>query len=90
MRIGKMYLLFGLLALFIAPASSQNPSISPEQGAEMKQQILKEVDGNAKLVQVMIDTLYSYGELGFQEFETSKYLTALLEKNGFKVEHGIS
>src|SRR5262249_23764806 len=27
-------------------------------------------------------------ELGFQEFETSKYLTNLLEKNGFKIERG--
>ena len=56
----------------------------------IKQQILKEVDSNAKLVQVMVDTMYSFGELGFQEFETSKYLTDLLEKNGFKVERGIS
>ena len=56
MRIGKICLLFGLLAAVIAPALSQNPSISLKQSAEMKQQILKEVDGNAKLVQVMIDT----------------------------------
>jgi aminobenzoyl-glutamate utilization protein B len=28
--------------------------------------------------------------LGFQEFETSKYLTGVLEKNGFTVERGIS
>src|SRR5258708_165867 len=90
MRIGKFCLVFGLLAGLAAQASSQAPSITSEQIAELKQQILKEVDGNAKLVQVMIDTMYSYGELGFQEFETSKYLTGLLEKNGFKVERGIS
>ncbi len=90
MRIGKFCLVFGLWAGLAAQASSQAPSITSEQIAELKQQILKEVDGNAKLVQVMIDTMYSYGELGFQEFETSKYLTTLLEKNGFKVEHGIS
>src|SRR3981081_2805704 len=90
MRTGRFCLIFGLLAALVAPALSQAPSITAEQGAELKQQILKEVDGNAKLVQVMIDTMYSYGELGFQEFETSKYLTTLLEKNGFKVEHGIS
>ncbi len=34
--------------------------------------------------------LFSFGELGFQEFETSKYLTALLEKNGFTIERGIA
>ena len=90
MRIGKLCLIFGLLAALVAPASGQAPSLTAEQSAALKQQILKEVDGNAKLVQVMIDTLYSFGELGFQEFETSKYLTTLLESNGFKVEHGIA
>src|SRR6202049_3392787 len=79
--------IFSALAIQV-PA--QTPAVTPEKSTALKQQILKEVDGNAKLVQVMIDTMYSYGELGFQEFETSKYLTTLLEKNGFKVEHGIA
>src|ERR1700733_5459472 len=90
MRTRKVCLIFGLLAALVVQASGQTSSITAEQSAELKQQILKEVDGNAKLVQVMIDTMYSFGELGFQEFETSKYLTAMLEKNGFKVEHGIA
>ena len=34
--------------------------------------------------------IFSFGELGFQEFETSKYLIGILKKNGFKVEEGIS
>lgn len=81
----------GSLAFAAVPAQAQSYSqITPEQATEMKQQILREVDGNAKLVQVMVDTMFSYGELGFQEFETSKYLTGLLEKNGFKVERGIA
>ena len=33
----------------------------------------------------MNDMVFSFGELGFQEFETSKYLTGILEKNGFTV-----
>ncbi len=75
MRTRKYCFLFVLLAALVAQASGQtSPTITPEQSAALKQQILKEVDGNAKLVQVMIDTIYSFGELGFQEFETSKYL----------------
>jgi aminobenzoyl-glutamate utilization protein B len=31
-----------------------------------------------------VDEVFSFGELGFQEFETSKYLTGILEKNGFQ------
>ena len=78
-------------ALLAVNAVAQAPAaMTPEKAAAIKQEILKEVDGNAKLVQVMVDTLYSFGELGFQEFETSKYLTGILEKNGFKVEQGIS
>ena len=78
-------------ALLAANAVAQAPAqMTPEKAAAIKQEILKEVEGNAKLVQVMVDTLYSFGELGFQEFETSKYLTGILEKNGFKVEQGIS
>ena len=34
--------------------------------------------------------IFSFGELGFQEFETSKYLVHLLREKGFKVEEGIS
>ena len=75
----KFCFVAGLLAMLAAPAPGQAPSMTPEQSAALKQQILKEVDDNAKLVQVMVDTMYSFGELGFQEFETSKYLTGLLE-----------
>jgi aminobenzoyl-glutamate utilization protein B len=38
----------------------------------------------------MVDQVFSYSELGFQEFETSKYLTGLLEENGFTVERGVA
>jgi len=81
------------LAALLLPgvsAAAQSPALTPAQSDALKKEIIAKVDGNAKLVQVMIDTLYSFSELGFQEFETSKYLTALLEKNGFTVERGIA
>src|SRR6476646_1443695 len=43
-----------------------------------------------ELTQQMVDQVFSFGELGFQEFETSKYLTGVLEKNGFTIERGIA
>src|ERR671913_1228928 len=58
--------------------------------AEYKKEAVKGVDEMAKLAQEMVDSVFSFGELGFQEFETSRYLTDILEKNGFKVERGIS
>src|ERR671919_1259575 len=56
----------------------------------LKTEVAAKVDSRAKLAQEMVDSVFSFGELGFQEIETSRYLTAILEKNGFKVERGIS
>ncbi|MFL5607882.1 MAG: amidohydrolase [Gemmatimonadaceae bacterium] len=56
----------------------------------LKAEAAKEIDAQAKQIQVMVDQVFSYGELGFQEFETSKYLTGILEKNGFTVERGVA
>jgi aminobenzoyl-glutamate utilization protein B len=56
----------------------------------LKADAVKSVDGMTKLTQEMVDMVFSFGELGFQEVETSKYLTGILEKNGFKVERGIA
>ncbi len=42
------------------------------------------------MVQEIIDEVFSFGELGMQEFETSKYLTGILEKNGFTVQRGVA
>jgi aminobenzoyl-glutamate utilization protein B len=55
-----------------------------------KDEITREVDAKAKMIQEMVDQVFSFGELGMQEFETSKYLTGILEQNGFKVERGVA
>ena len=56
----------------------------------LKAEAAREIDAKAKMIQVMVDQVFSYGELGFQEVETSKYLTGILEENGFKVERGVA
>ena len=56
----------------------------------LKNQAAQLVEEDKKMTQVMIDKVFSFGELGFQEFETSKYLSRILEENGFDVEHQIS
>ena len=42
------------------------------------------------MTQQMVDQVFSFGELGFQEVETSKYLTGILEKNGFTIERDVA
>ena len=57
---------------------------------QLKQQALSSVAAKEKGVQEMVDMIFSFAELGFQEVETSQYLTGFLSKNGFTVEKGIS
>src|SRR6266571_7062908 len=84
-------LLFQLVPMFliVVAAPAQN-RISPEKAASMKEDLVGQVDAMKKQAQVMVDSVFSFGELGFQEFETSKYLTSLLEKEGFKIERGVA
>jgi aminobenzoyl-glutamate utilization protein B len=48
------------------------------------------LDRNAKAIARLNDNIFYFAELGMQEFETAKLMTALLEDAGFKVERGIS
>ncbi len=68
---------------------AQSP-LSPEKAAAMKADLAGQIDGMQKQAQVMVDSVFSFGELGFQEFETSKYLTGILEKEGFRIERGVA
>ncbi len=79
-----------LLALPMALAA-QAPAARPDPRIErFKTEALTKVEGRAKMVQEIVDMLFSFGELGMQEVETSKYLTGLLEQNGFTVERGVA
>jgi len=64
--------------------------VTPDKEAALKTELATQIDGMKKQTQVMVDTVFSFGELGFQEVETSKYLTGILEKEGFRVERGLS
>jgi aminobenzoyl-glutamate utilization protein B len=57
---------------------------------QLKDEAVKEVDKLKDFSQQMVDQIFSYGELGFQEIETSRYLINILKKNGFRVEEGVA
>lgn len=71
------------ISLFTAiqPAQAEAPPA-------LKQATAAEVDERAKLVQEMVDSLFSFAEPGFQEFRTMEYVTGILEQNGFAIEKG--
>jgi aminobenzoyl-glutamate utilization protein B len=56
----------------------------------LKDEAAAEVEKLKDFSQQMVDQVFSYGELGFQEVETSRYLIGILEQHGFKVEKGIA
>jgi len=57
---------------------------------DLKGEVLEMVQDDAKMVQEIVDMLFSFGELGFQEFETQRYLTGILEDAGFEIELGVA
>jgi aminobenzoyl-glutamate utilization protein B len=79
-----------LLACLLAAATAAQAQSSPADLAAMKKDAATKVDAEAKQIQVMVDTVFSYSELGYHEVHTSAYLSGVLEKNGFKVERGIA
>ena len=70
---------------FLAAQSKPDPRID-----RLKTELATAIDAKAKMAQQMVDQVFSFGELGMQEVETSKYLTGILEQNGFKVERGVA
>ncbi|MGD8329397.1 MAG: amidohydrolase [Acidobacteriota bacterium] len=68
------------------------PLTSTAQQRPMTDQLKLEAEQMAasmqKMSQEIVDSLFSFGELGFQEFWTVDYLTGILEAEGFTVETG--
>ncbi len=58
--------------------------------AELKAEVVVDVDSRRDFTQQLVDMLFSFGELGFQEFETQRYVTGILEDHGFAVEQGVA
>src|SRR5689334_16272182 len=57
---------------------------------ELKSEARALVDARRTFTQQMVDEIFSFSELGFQEVETSAYITGILEKNGFQVTRGVA
>ena len=82
--------LVGMSALVQAQGGGGNVGSPPQPLAGLKAEASVRVDELQKLTQEVVDSLFSFSELGFQEFETQRYLSELLEANGFVVEQGVS
>ncbi len=82
-----------VLLLAAGAARAQVPPSPKDDAARVEQfktSVLAGVESRKKLSQVMNDTVFSFGELGYQEFETGKYLTGVLEQNGFTIQRNVA
>jgi aminobenzoyl-glutamate utilization protein B len=88
--------MFGLvLAVVVAAPLAQAPARGAAAKDEprvekLKQDAAADVEAMKEFSQQMVDSVFSFGELGFQEFETHRYIVDILKKNGFSVQEGIA
>jgi aminobenzoyl-glutamate utilization protein B len=83
-------LLLKPLTILLCASALPSAAADAQREAAWKADLAGQIDGMKKQAQVMNDMVFSFGELGFQEFETSKYLSGILEKEGFTVERGVA
>jgi len=100
MKSSKAFLAATLASTIVVGISAQRgrggaPSMptaptppGPPRVEELKREAAADVESMRVMTQQMVDQVFSFAELGFQEFDTSNYLTGILEKNGFKLERG--
>jgi aminobenzoyl-glutamate utilization protein B len=80
-----------LLLILLTTLGSLSLAQTPTpQLTGLKAEAASQVDAMAKLTQEIVDTLFSFSELGFQEFETQEYLTGILAENGFDIDLGVA
>jgi aminobenzoyl-glutamate utilization protein B len=95
--IGSLVLATALVATPLAQGGRQSspqkptPPVKDDPRVEkLKQEAIADVESMKEFTQQMVDSVFSFGELGFQELETHRYLVDILKKNGFTVEEGIA
>jgi aminobenzoyl-glutamate utilization protein B len=101
MRVREVFLLFlcrlavavWFVGLLTSTGHTQQPvpiaAIDPRLDG-LKNEAMRMIDSDRTFTQQMVDQIFSFGELGFQEIETSKYLVGILRQNGFTVTEGVA
>ena len=82
----SLTLYLALVILVAAPltvTAQQRPSTD-----QLKEEAKQMAGSMQKLSQEMVDSIFSFGELGFQEFWTMEYVTGILAEEGFDIETG--
>jgi aminobenzoyl-glutamate utilization protein B len=102
MRTVRLLLIGVATALTVSLTAAQPPATAPTTSPstsaaqtnprtdQLKRDVGMEVDAMGENIQKMNDMVFSFAEPGFQEFETSKYLTTILKQNGFSIQENLA
>jgi aminobenzoyl-glutamate utilization protein B len=83
MSVRRLIPIVAAVTLTANPLSAQRPSLD-----QLRTEAREEAASLAKLTQEIVDMVFSFGELGFQEKWTVDYLTGLLRDEGFQIQVG--
>ena len=89
-RTWALLLLFAVTGVPMVARAQEPPARAAIQLEQLKQDVIAAVDARRQLTQQMVDSLFSFSEIGFQEVETERYVTGILEKNGFTIRREVA
>ncbi|MCH8144147.1 MAG: amidohydrolase, partial [Gemmatimonadetes bacterium] len=76
------------LALTLLVTMLLTTSLAAQSRDQLRDEVQREVSGMAKLSQEIVDMVFSFSELGFQERWTVEYITGILRNEGFSIQMG--
>jgi aminobenzoyl-glutamate utilization protein B len=74
-----------LLALSVACSAAL---AQPPSNDVLKQAAAEMIEARREFTQQMVDSIFSFSELGYQERWTADYVTGILQKEGFRITRG--
>ena len=89
----KYRFVIATVSVLVAALAMPNGSIAQIQIGQLaswKSELAEAIDGRRGFTANIVDQIFSFAELGFQEFEPSGYLAELLREHGFTVEEGVA
>lgn len=98
-RVSWTMVLVATLTLGLSAASPQKavkkgkaPALAPVDARleVLKRDLATEIDGMNDLTQQMVDSIFSFAEVGFQESETKRYCTGILKEHGFEIQENVA
>ena len=92
MRMWRSAIPAAAVLVAAATISAQSPSPAPANPRldVLKKAVVGEIESRRVFTQQMVDQLFSFSELGFQEVETQRHVTGVLAKEGFEVARGVA